>query len=207
MRTRTQAQQRSEASGRRGGRLGPGDGRRIVDNIRKNSNVYDIGEEEDAGPGGGGGVQGGYYPQGPIRTSPNASPRLLAKRRPSYGSGPAPNFPQQQQPQLQPQPQHRVSVALADPGAPGRNSSPQRPGTAGGVRPGMGGRTSSVSVGNVPNVSASSGGGGGGVGGGGGGPTPIHVEVVPAKPGRGPATFAEMGITAGKAEEKECRVM
>jgi hypothetical protein len=29
----------------RGGRLGPGDGRRIVDNIRKNSNMDDIGEE------------------------------------------------------------------------------------------------------------------------------------------------------------------
>ncbi|KAJ7752451.1 HCP-like protein [Mycena maculata] len=101
--------------------------------------------------------------------------------------------------------------ALTD-GGPGPGPGPgSRPGSAAGS---VGGRAQGVPPGRRAGTGAGAGGpppgpgGGAGAGaGGGGGPGSEHEGIVTTTGGGGPATFAEMGFTGAKAEDKECVVM
>ncbi|KAJ6492987.1 hypothetical protein C8R45DRAFT_1135818 [Mycena sanguinolenta] len=131
-------------------------------------------------------------------------------------------LPPQQQQQQQPLQRPPREASLPPGAAPG-------PGRQGAATPGRGyalSDTGSRPGSAAPSVSLSAGGGGGGGGAGGraqgtpplrrpggagaSGSTAVSTNPgggVSGHPGTGPATFAEMGFTGAKAEDKECVVM
>ncbi|KAJ6590719.1 hypothetical protein DFH09DRAFT_1274138 [Mycena vulgaris] len=93
--------------------------------------------------------------------------------------------------------------ALSDGGPqqpPAQGGNGSRPGSAAGSMASAGGRAAGVPPGRRPAAGGAGGGnaGGGGAGGGAGG-----GEITTTTGGGGPATFAEMGFTGAKAEDKD----
>jgi len=186
VRKRTQAKQRSERasadSGISNARPSIEDSQRVVDLIRKSSETRPITQAPPI-----------PAPNQPMSAIPenNAAANVSPRIRPA-GQNPR-QFPNQ----------HRYT--LVDPGSgpsgnslpPSRTQSPpsaRQPGRPPGQRsasgPAPGGVTSPV-----PNA---------------GGPpedTPPPSKVPQRPAGKGPATFAEMGIQGAKLEEKECIIM
>jgi len=154
-------------------------GRQVIEVVRKTSmNV----------PPGGGGGGGGYPPTQGSFTPPapgsdfNASPRL----RPTAPGGRA--YPNS----------NRYTLTDATPGVAAATASASSAANAAGV----GARTQSVGGvrpgGRPPAARIPS---------GGIHPSESYAPPVPKLARTGPATFAEMGITAAKAEEKDCVIM
>ncbi|KAJ6571659.1 hypothetical protein B0H19DRAFT_1219035 [Mycena capillaripes] len=210
----------------------PGQRRTRVMELARKSSLLDAGHYRAASAGGfdyraGGGPQGqgqGPPPGAGYAGGPGGGQNGYGGG--VYGSPPGmgrggPLPPQQQQ-------QQRMATG------PGRESSlppqqQQRPPTSGPGRqgtPGAGRGYALTDTGSRPGSVAgsipSTGGGGGGGGGAGGraagtpplrrpgagtGPAPPAAGAPSAHPGTGPATFAEMGFTGAKAEDKECVIM
>jgi len=226
VRKRTQAKQRSDARGPAGGprQGGRPNGQQVVANIRKNSLAY------RPGPG----PSRGYPPPmpapGPADDYDYAVPRLPAAQMPPLGGpgpnaagGPRPPFqpgpgpgpggytpPLRQQPLPGSQPPQGNNYPAGPGGYPSPRMPPQQPyrqparppsqptlgGGAGqpGRRPMRGGSGSSVPSQQAPPVRT---------------PSPLSEPPVVARPppGKGPATFQEMGYQSSKLEEKDCVIM
>lgn len=196
VRKRTQAKQRSDqVTGPGQGRYGPGqqgaqgraDGRQVVELIRKNTLPYP-GSGAAAPPPGSGPPQGqgqGRFPQEqPYQQQQQQNQGVPAARpRPPKEGAASRPFPNQNRYTLTDSP---TPPPGGGGGGAGRTSSPaSRPnGGAAGGRPGR-----------VPQADA----------------VEPPRRPAPANAGSsgkpGPTTFAEMGITGAKAEDKECRVM
>ncbi|KAG1716818.1 hypothetical protein ID866_340 [Astraeus odoratus] len=191
VRKRTQAKQRSERASADGG---PGnvrpsleDGRRVVDVIRKNSTSRPP-------------VQGPLVPasgQGMGAIPENNPPAAATPRIPPQGQGPR-QFPNQ----------HRYTLVDPGSGSPGASSPPRTQSPTSYARPAgrpPGQRAASTPTPAsppMPNVSST---GPAAPEDGGGAPQPPKVQQRPS--GKGPATFAEMGIQGARLEQKECVIM
>ena len=232
VRKRTQAKQRSDARGpaagpRHGGRQ---NSQQVVANIRKNSLAYRPGPSQGYPPPSGPVAPEGYSNQRPPQALPSSSPSSGGNlyRPPTTQIGPLPEQsgytpPQRQQalPASQPQyappaPQGPLSNPAPGPGGypsprvpTHRPSQPQlgapgQPGQYGRSRTGRG----SIGAGIPPPGGPSS------------SPQPAQQgrlrtpsppgppePLARPPPGKGPATFQEMGFQSAKLEEKDCVIM
>ncbi|KAJ7152678.1 HCP-like protein [Mycena crocata] len=203
--------------------LDPASRRTRVMELARKSSLADAGHYRAGSPGGGldyraGGANAGFGSPGPQAPGGYTSPPPQGFGTPPPGAGPSGRGrggPQQQPGRLPPR---QGSPAAG----PGRQASPAGAGRGyalsdGGSRPGSvagsvastggaGGRAQGVPPGRRPaNASASAGGAAAPAAAGGGGGS--HEGIVTPMGGGGPATFAEMGFTGAKAEDKECVIM
>jgi hypothetical protein len=187
VRKRTQAKQRSERESGGAPRPSVEDSRQVVDVIRKNSTA------RQHGPGSGAGVGG--TPVLPPVTEQQQQPPPPAM----YAMSPqVPQAPAQAPPQRQFPNQHRYT--LVDPGAhsAGVSPPPSRTESPSYARPV--GRPPGQRTGSMPSPALPP-----------GGPDMEGAGASQPPPqraaGKGPTTFAEMGIQGVKLEEKECVIM
>ncbi|KAI0346356.1 HCP-like protein [Trametopsis cervina] len=181
VRTRTQAKQRSDATGGRRPAVVDGQSARIVENVRKTSSMIPpavSAPSATASPGG----SGRYFPS--VVEEPSLAQVETPPRTSSNSASPAPG-PVPPQPQT-PRPfANAPRYNLSDPGAVTTNGPrppPSQPQTPFGP-PRREGRPTPTQ------------------------PTPTNRPDTPSGPKKGPATFAEMGITTAKVEEKDCVIM
>jgi hypothetical protein len=174
VRTRTQAKQRSDATGARRPTLPQEQGARIMENVRKNSVMI--------------------TPQVAAQSARYNSPMTQEPQPPRQQVSSKPTTPAPAQAQAQAQSQSPRPFAnaprynLSDPGS-GSATSPRPPPSQTSFGPPR--REGRPSLDNRPDAAT----------------PPVGINSDNGPPRKGPATFAEMGITTAKVEEKECIIM
>lgn len=235
MRKRTQAKQRSDARGPGvGPRQGRQNGQQVVANVRKNSLAHRPGPSQGGYPSGpvapaqyDNAPPEGYFnqrpPQAPLSSSPGSSGGMYRPPTTQPGLLPDPDgyIPPQrkQQPLPGSQPQYSPPGPQGPPNGPGpipggypspripnqrppsqpQLGTPGPPGQYGRSRPARGGSGSGFPPPGAPQ----------GQQGRMRTPSPPEPSQPPARPapGKGPATFQEMGFQSSKLEEKDCVIM
>ncbi|KAI0697009.1 hypothetical protein BC835DRAFT_800284 [Cytidiella melzeri] len=177
VRTRTQAKQRSDATGARRPVMQQEQGARIVDIVRKNSTMLPLSTIASAPP-----AQAGRQS---APTTQQPQPQQI--RAPSLPTSPAPAHSQSQSPRPF---ANAPRYNLSDPGS-GDGSSPRPLPSQSQPSFGPPRREGRPSIDSRPGPAS----------------PPSASNISSGPPRKGPATFAEMGITTAKAEDKDCIVM